>query len=232
MRLFGEECNYTVLDEKIIEILLQDRTMLTKFPINPEEVLPRYLKSSNDKKSRTKKKAEVFTPSKIVKKMNDMLENGYEGTIEEFIKRKVLEVTCGEAPFLTTRYEPETGVFISVKDRTGLLDRKLQCIPGIEYGIDIDGYIECVSEALKSVYGYEWQFDSLFLARLNLLLTVIEHYVDRYNLEPEYKLVSQWAMIISYNIIRMDGITLCVPETKIPAKIMNWDTGQMEHFDG
>lgn len=60
MRLFEEECNYTVLDEKIIEILLQDRTMLTKFPINPEEVLPRYLKSSNDKKSRTKKKAEVF----------------------------------------------------------------------------------------------------------------------------------------------------------------------------
>jgi len=229
MITFGKETNFSVWDDRITETLLRERTTETRFPINADEVLPRYLKSALEKKSRTEKKAEVFTPYSIVKKMNDMNDESFYDTIETYIKRKVLEVTCGEAPYLTTRYDVETGEEISVNDRTGILDRKLHFLPD---GLGKENYTKCATVALKSVYGYEWQFDSLFLARRNLLMTTIEHYVDRYGEEPKYADVLEWATIISYNIIRMDGVSMCLPETKTPAMLMNWDTGRMERFDG
>ena len=157
-----------------------------------------------------------------------MVEEGFHGSIEAYIKRRVLEVTCGEAPFLTTRYDAATGEEYTIKDRTGLVDRKLHCIPDF---VDEEGYVECATAALESAYGYEWQYDSLFLARKNVLLTTIEHYEDRFGTEPDYDAVSKWATTISYNLIRMDGVTKCVPETKIPAITMNWGTGKIERFD-
>lgn len=225
MRTFGTEKNYAVWDDQITETLLQERTTAARFPINPDEVMPRYLKAAMEQKSRTKKKAEVFTPYEIVKKMNDSVHKDFRGTRETFIKQRELEVTCGEAPFLTTRYDAASGKEISVENRTGLLDRKLRCIPDV---LDRDGYAECATEALKAVYGFEWQYDSLFLARRNLLMTTIEHYVDRFGTEPGYEQVLQWATIISFNIFRMDGVSLCFPETNIPAMTMNWETGKME----
>lgn len=207
---------------------MQERTTSTTFPINPDEVMPRYLKNAKEQKSRTEKQAEVFTPYGIIKKINDMVEEGFHGSIEAYIKRRVLEVTCGEAPFLTTRYDAATGEEYTIKDRTGLVDRKLHCIPDF---VDEEGYVECATAALESAYGYEWQYDSLFLARKNVLLTTIEHYEDRFGTEPDYDAVSKWATTISYNLIRMDGVTKCVPETKIPAITMNWGTGKIERFD-
>jgi len=229
MRTFGTEKNYAVWNDSITKTLLQERTTRSVFPINPDEVMPRYLKAAQEQKKRTDTKAEVFTPYEIIKKMNNQVEERYDGGIGDYIKRKVLEVTCGEAPFLTTRYDAATGMPIPIQKRTGLLDRKLHCIPDI---VGKAGWIECATAALKSVYGYEWQFDSLFLARRNLLMNTIEHYVDLFGEEPGYEQVSEWADIISYNIIRMDGVSLCIPETKIPAKTMNWETGKIERFDG
>lgn len=43
--------------------------------------------------------------------------------------------------------------------------------------------------------------------------------------------VFNWAAIISYDIIRMDGVTMGLPETNIPAKLMNWKNGKFERFD-
>ena len=228
MRTFGTEKNYAVWDDQITELLVQERTTATTFPINPDEVMPRYLKRAEEKKKRAMAKGEVFTPFCIVEQMNDSLDEHFSGTLGDYIKRKVLEVTCGEAPFLTTRYDAATGVEISVNDRTGLLDRKLLCIPE---SFDKNRYVECATAALKSAYGYEWQYDSLFLARRNILMTTIEHYEDRFGSEPDYDQVALWANIISYNLIRMDGVSPCLPETDIPAKVMNWETGKMERFD-
>ena len=229
MRTFGTEKNYAVWDDQITETLLQERTTAARFPINPDDVMPRYMKAAMDQKSRTKKKAEVFTPVSIVKKMEDSIDKDYKGSLGDYIKKRVLEVTCGEAPFLTTRYDAATGEEISVQDRTGYLDRKLLCVPEV---VGKEGFIECATEALKAVYGYEWQYDSLFLARRNLLMTTLEHYYDRFGEEPAYELVSLWATIISYNIFRMDGVSMCFPETNIPAKVMDWETGTFERFDG
>lgn len=230
MRTFGKETNYSVWDDQITETLMQERTTATEFPINPDDVMPRYLKSATEKKSRAEKKGEVFTPYSIVKMMNDQIDEGFNGNREDYIKKSTLEVTCGEAPFLTTRYNAATGEEIPIKDRTGFLDRKLKCIP--EEGLDKEAYAEVAEVALKSVYAYEWQYDSLFLARRNLLMTTIEHYVDRFGTEPAYNDVLKWAIVISYNLVRMDGVSMCLPETNIPAKIMNWETGEMERFDG
>ena len=30
----------------------------------------------------------------------------------------------------------------------------------------------------------------------------------------------------------MDGVTLCIPETNIKSKVMNWETNEIENFDG
>ena len=110
--------------------------------------------------------------------MNYTVQKGDWKALEIFIKKRVLEITCGEAPFLTTRYDPVTGE---------------------EYNVYEEGYVECATEALKAGYGYEMQYDSLFLARRNILMTTIEHFVDRFGREPDYEQVSKWATIVSYN---------------------------------
>ena len=229
MRTFGTEKSYAVWNNQITETLLQERTAGTRFPINPDEVMPRYLKAKDEQKSRTDESAEVFTPYELVKKMNDQTQKDFDGSVGDFIKKTVLEVTCGEAPVLTTRYDAETGVEIPIEKRTGLLDRKLNCIPAI---IGKEGYVECATESLKASYGYELQYDSLFLARRNMLMTTIEHYEKVWGTTPDYETVMKWATIISYNIFRMEGVSMCLPDTDIPAMVMNWTTGEQERFDG
>ena len=214
------------IDDNIKEILLEEHTTGGKLNVNVDEVVPRYSKSTDLQKTRTKEKSEVFTPVEIVKKMNDSFDKDFNGSDEDYIKRRVLEVTCGEGPFLTTRYHTIDGDSIDVKKRVGLLDRKLQRIKTD----DEKEWYRLSELALKSTYGYEWQEDSLFLARRNVLLTVVESFEDKFGKEPTE--VEKWAEIISYNIFRMDGVTMCFPETESPVKIMNWDTGNMERFDG
>lgn len=213
-------------DLKIKEILLEERTTGEKFKIDPDNVLPRYLKNQEIQQNRTKEKAEVFTPVGVVKRMNDMFDDKFFGTDYDYINRKVLEVTCGEAPFLTTLYDASTGVKVNVENRVGLLDRKLARITTD----DEKEWCDLVELALKSTYGYEWQEDSLYIARRNVISAVFEAFVSKFGKEPEQ--LEKWAEIISYNLFRMDGVSMCVPETETPAKVMNWETKQMERFDG
>lgn len=217
------------LNDNIINILLQERTANIKLDANPNAAIPRYMKASLDQKRRTKDKAEVFTPSFVVKKMNDSFDTNYNDSYEEYINRRVLEATCGEAPFLTTRYDASTGQQIPCGERVGLLDRKLQRIPD---SVDKSEWTALATRSLKATYGYEWQEDSIFLARKNLLLNTIEYHIDRFKDLPDQDIIEEWATIVSYNIFRMNGVTLCIPETNIKAKVMNWETNKIENFDG
>ena len=219
-----EIVNSTKENPVIREILLQERITKMRFGINPDEVVPRYMKSAALRKERTKTKAEVFTPIEVVKKMNDSFDDGFTGSDIDYIKRTVLEVTCGEAPFLTTRYDPYKGHSIPIEERVGHLDRKLQHIhtdDEMEWSIQAEF-------ALKSTYGYEWQEDSLYIARMNVLLSVVESFVNKFGESP--KDIARWAEIVSYNLFRMDGVSLCLPETDTPALVMNWEIGKMEKF--
>lgn len=44
----------------------------------------------------------------------------------QYVQSRRLEVTCGEAPFLASRYDAATGEMIPVARRIGILDRKLR----------------------------------------------------------------------------------------------------------
>lgn len=220
-------------------------------------IMPRALKPRQLQKERTKTKAEVFTPTRIVKAQNDEIDKFYKNDeLEKYVKRKWIEITCGEGPYMATRYDMETGKKLLLNNRVGFVDRKLHRINS-----EIDDKAEwqrLVEEAYKSSYGFEWSGDSLLLARENLLYTYRDYYIDKWQTEPIYGLFKTIAEIISYNIFQMDGLKYTVPltdkkeriaefqmslfDTEEPkdkwiikpgkrVKIMNWNTNRMEFFD-
>lgn len=220
-------------------------------------IMPRALKSRELKKERTKSKAEVFTPTWIVKKQNDEVDKDYQDDdLETYVNRTWLEITCGEAPYMASRYDMETGEIIPFNERVGFVDRKLKRINAeVE---DKAEWQRLVEEAFKSSYGFEWSGDSLLLARENLLYTYRDYYYAKWLEEPLYGLFEDIAEIISYNVFQMDGLKYIIPlsekKEKIinqqmslfddeepeeqwiinpgkRVKIMNWKTNKMEFFD-
>ena len=193
-------------------------------------IKPRALKSKEMQKERTKSKAEVFTPTWIVKKQNDEIEKDYiNDDLETYVKRTWLEITAGEAPYMATRYDVETGEIVPLTKRVGFVDRKLKRI-----NAEVDDKVEwqrLVVEAYKSSYGFEWSGDSLLLARENLLYTYRDYYFQKWLEEPTYGLFANIAKIISYNLFQMDGLKYIIPLTEKRVKIMNWETNKMEFFD-
>jgi hypothetical protein len=220
-------------------------------------IMPRALKTKALQKERTKTKAEVFTPTWVVKKQNDTADENYKGDdLETYTRRKWLEITCGEAPYMATRYDMETGELVPITERVGFVDRKLARINS-EIA-DKAEWQRLVELAYKSSYGFEWNGDSLLLARENLLYTYRDYYFAKWNGEPLYGLFEEIAKIISYNVFQMDGLKYTIPLTEkreivvemqlslfdtgdtqekwqiTPGKrvrIMNWDTNKMEYFD-
>jgi len=172
---------------------------------NAKLIMPRALKNKEIQKQRTKSNAEVFTPLRVVKKQNDILEQDYmNDDLETYIKRKWLEVSCGEGPYMATRYDVESGKSVPINERVGFVDRKLNRI-----NKEVDDKAEWqrfVEWAFKSSYGFEWNGDSLLLARENLLYTYIDYYIEKWSREPLYGLLEKIAEIISYNVFQMDGI--------------------------
>ena len=172
-------------------------------------IKPRALKSNDLKKERTKSKAEVFTPSWIVKKQNDAVDENYmDDSLEKYVSRKWLEITCGEAPYMVSRYEMETGELIPIEERVGFVDSKLKRIN--KEVSDKAEWQRLVELAYQSSYGFEWSGDSLLLARENLLYTYRDYYVDKWHEEPLLSLFLRIANIISYNVFQMDGLKLVI----------------------
>lgn len=196
------------------------------------QLVPRVQKRLADQKKRTSKKAEVFTPTWVCKKMTDVAEKGLKGEDwKEYINKTCLEVTCGEAPFLTSRYDTTTGQMIAVPDRIGLLDRKLNAITEEHFKDpkvwDYSLWLNYAMNAYMSTYGYEWQGDNLLLARCNLFLTLMENFrslfgneIENHRMSPV--LIDAIADVISWNVWQMDGLKKTVPGTDIPCKIKDW----------
>jgi len=220
-------------------------------------IRPRALKATALQKERTRKQAEVFTPIWVVKKQNDAVDEGYKNDdLETYTRRKWLEITCGEAPYMATRYDMETGELVPIAERVGFVDRKLARINNEI--TDKAEWQRLVELAYKSCYGFEWNGDSLLLARENLLYTYRDYCLTKWSSEPLYGLLEEIAVIISYNVFQMDGLKYTIPLTEkrekvevtqpslfdidepkeewriTPGKrvrIMNWDTSKMEYFD-
>lgn len=204
-------------------------------------IMPRVCKDKMLQQTRSKEMAEVFTPSWICNAQNNLIDNAWFGrenvfnkeiesknartweTIQEkitFPKEKSwkdyvhdtrLEITCGEAPYITSRYDTTTGEFIPVENRIGLLDRKLRVI---NENIDTSGkWLEAAQMAYKNTYAYEWQGDSLLLAREAMLMTFIENYTHKFGKKPLLKSIKYIAYIISWNVWQMDGLKCVIPKS-------------------
>lgn len=187
--------DYTQYDETYTK----DR-QITVFSVtgkNGTIIKPRVEKTKQEQLTRVRDKAEVFTPSWICNKQNNLVDNAWFGrenvfnveqektwtatqekiifptedskTWQDYVKANRLEISCGEAPYLASRYDTVSGNTIPVKERIGLLDRKLRVV--CENVDDEQEWYEWAKQAVKSVYGYEWQGDNILLARENLLFT-------------------------------------------------------------
>lgn len=201
-------------------------------------VQPRTCKDRLTQISRSRDKAEVFTPSWICNAQNNLIDNawfGREGVFNtenddrswtvntepvafpegkswrDYVRDTRLEITCGEAPYLASRYDTVTGEFIPIERRIGLLDRKLRVVS--ENCDSTTYWLEAAQEAYQSTYGYEWQGDSLLIARETLLYTFIENYRLKFGKDPLDRSVNYIAYIISWNLWQMDGLRCVVPDS-------------------
>ena len=119
---------------------------------------------------------------------------------------------------MVSRYNAATGELIEPpKHRIGLIDRKLRIVD--ENTSDKNEWLKWAKRAFQSSYGFEYQGDSLLIARINCIMTFYDYYVDRWNEEPDVKSLKHIANIISWNIWQMDGFTDTVPLGKPQEKI-------------
>ena len=186
---------------------------------NGRVIQPRAAKSKEEQSFRKREKAEVFTPLHIVDRMNKAadevlgLTKTNEANWRDFVSARKMEIACGEGPYIAGRYDPTASQqrVIAPKYRVGFLDRKLQVIS--KYCSGREQWLEVAQDALKSSYGYEWQGDSLLIARENALQTVVDFFEDEFgsseSLDVSY--LEDCARIISWNIFQMDGIKFVIP---------------------
>lgn len=198
-------------------------------------IQPRVEKAAEEQLARTRKKAEVFTPSWIVNRMNNHCDEEWFGrpdvfnaedgtgwvtnrqpiafagkaTWKAYVDSKRLEITCGEAPYVVSRYDATTGEIIPIEDRIGILDRKLRVVN--ENAADDAEWLKWALRALQSSYGYEFQGDNLLIARVNVLDTMVEHYEARFQAQPDIRLLRKVVNIICWNFWQMDGLTGTIP---------------------
>lgn len=199
-------------------------------------IQPRAAKSKAVQEQRIKKRAEVFTPSWICNEQNNQVDEAWFGRKNVFntpsgttwitrigniefsdskknwkayVDAKRLEITCGEAPYLVSRYDTTTGELIPVYERVGLFDRKMRIVE--ENCLDDESWLKWSKRAIKSVYGYEFQGDSVLIARENLLYDYMDYYEAHFKKTAPIELLKEIANIISWNIWQMDGFRYVVP---------------------
>lgn len=176
-------------------------------------IQPRALKSKTEQLYRTRDKAEVFTPLSIVKQMNDACDTKRvtKNNWQEYVALLKLEITCGEAPYIVSRYDPvsDKQELLPLNQRVGFLDKKLSVVT--KYCNSQEEWLKWTKIAFQSSYGYEWQGDSLLIARENLLYTFIDYYQDKFKETPSTELQKEIAEIIVWNIFQMDGLKYVIP---------------------
>jgi len=180
---------------------------------NSKLIQPRSVKSKEEQLLRTRDKAEVFTPLSIVKQMNEACDTKRitKNNWQEYVALLKLEITCGEAPFIVSRYDPvsDKQELLPLAERVGFLDKKLTVVS--KYCTTQDEWLKWAKIAFQSSYGYEWQGDSLLIARENLLYTFIDYYKDKFKKNPSLEHQKEIAEIIVWNIFQMDGLKYVIP---------------------
>ena len=217
----------------------QDRQQLTEALLlsHPDTIMPRIDKSREAQAARTRKRAEVYTPVWLCNEMNNFCDSEWFGrknvfntmddqhgwepvqgkiefpegkTWQQYVDSRRLEITCGEAPFLVSRYDASNGELIEPPlRRIGILDRKLRIV-NENTGSYLD-WLKWSVRAIEASYGFEYQGDNLLIARANILLTYVDYYKERWGCVPDKNLLHRVATRIVWNIWQMDGLKDTVP---------------------
>ncbi|MBR6440010.1 MAG: Eco57I restriction-modification methylase domain-containing protein [Aeriscardovia sp.] len=120
------------------------------------------------------------------------------------------------------------------------MDRKLQ--EADKSAEDDEDWMERAEAALKSVYGYEFQGDSLFIARANVLDAFLENFEARFCRVCDRDLLLKEANVVSWNFWQMDGRTQSPPvrgrtrsvndlfNDNPPCRIRFWDQSRSTPF--
>lgn len=208
---------------------------------NGRIIMPRVQKDKILQKTRSKDMAEVFTPSWICNAQNNLIDNAWFGrdnvfntelvkskgfkwivntdkiifpedkTWKDYVSDTRLEIACGEAPYITSRYDTTTGKYIPIEKRIGILDRKLRII---NENVENSGeWLEWAQTAYKNTYAFEFHGDSLLIAREAMLVTFLENHKEKFGKEPLLKSIHIIANIISWNVWQMDGLKGVVPNS-------------------
>lgn len=220
---------YQEWDEITVEAVTGENGMVLR---------PRVNKSKAEQEHRSRDKGEVFTAAWICNKQNNLVDAAWFGldtapfndetddgwvtkcdripfptadgkTWQDYVKDTRLEMACGEAPYLVSRYNVITGEDIAVADRIGLLDRKMRVVN--ENASDDKEWLKWATEAYRSVYGFEWQGDNLVLAREALVCSFIDYYRLRFGKMPTKAVTRKIAEIVSWNLWQMDGLKCVIP---------------------
>lgn len=230
---------------------------------NGRVIRPRALKDREEQAGRTKGMAEVFTPAWVCNVQNNLVDEAWfgrpdvfntvddtfrtwhaaEGEIEfpdgktwrDYVCATRMEITCGEAPYLVSRYDAATGSPIALHRRVGLLDRKLRVVGENTRASGV--WLKMARKAYKSIYAYEWQGDSLLLAREALLVSFAEYYFAKFGKKPLEKSLLCIADIVSWNVWQMDGLKGVVPGScRHGVEVVGYDlfgqTKQVEYCEG
>lgn len=221
-----------------LELITGDRSGVIK---------TRARKALSQRSDRTRKNGEVFTPLWICRKMIDYADEMWHGDTEaaaqsgentkktarcangqwqRYVDSRRLEITCGEAPYLVSRYDVATGEEIPVPERAGILDRKLHAADG--HAASESEWLKWAFRAFEATYGYELLGDNLLIARVNLFMTFEEHLRRRWNRRPNAKECQRLIRIITWNVWQADGLTGKVP------RFERWDGENRQRglFDG
>lgn len=205
-------------------------------------IQPRTAKTLEEQKTRVRDRAEVFTPAWVCNQQNNLIDEAWFGrrdvfnvsfgtewepsrepivfpakglrTWKRYVDAKRLEIACGEAPYLVSRYDATNGTMIPLDRRIGLLDRKLRVVS--ENTASLEEWTAWAVRAVQSVYGFEFQGDSLLPARENVFITFLEYYHQRFQVLPDRKTMETLARIISWNLWQMDAMKYVVPFTCKP----------------
>ena len=198
---------------------------------NIDIIKTRARKEFEQQNQRTRKRAEVFTPMWICRFMIDKADEEWFGypdvffkgeepvneirffekrhTWQKYVDSKRLEITCGEAPYLMSRYDVATGEIVPIEKRCGILDRKLRVVG--ENTFDEDEWFKWAIRALQATYGYEFQGDNLLIARINMLCTFEDYLKQRWKRTLTQKEKEKIVNIITWNIWQMDGLSYTIP---------------------
>lgn len=214
----------------------------------------RVSKSMVEQTKRTRDRAEVFTPSWVCNIQNNSIDEawfGYENVFNKptqstwevrsepvhfpegktwkmYVDARRMEISCGEAPYLVSRYDTVTGSPIPIQSRIGLLDRKLRVI---SENTSKEDWYKWALRAFQSIYAYEFQGDSLLLARENLLYTFLEYYQYYFNEKASLSQAKKVANIIAWNIWQMDAFTLLPPYSSEEASYTQCSLFSLEEED-